>query len=64
MSVDGTARIQPDGSFYGSVAGESEVRLQPGCTLELIDPPESGVNWPGAGGTTVNLWIVDSYAID
>jgi len=34
MSVTGTVRLQPNGSFYGSVAGDVEVTLQPGSFLD------------------------------
>ena len=33
MSVDGIINFQPIGDFYGAVAGDIEVTLQPGCTL-------------------------------
>jgi len=40
MSIDGTVTLQPSGDFYGALAGDVEVTIQPNCTLE----------WGGAGG--------------
>jgi len=40
MSIDGTVQLQPSGDFYGALAGDVEVTIQPNCTLE----------WGGAGG--------------
>jgi hypothetical protein len=47
MSVEATTFIQPNGDFYGSVAGSVEVQLQPGSSLNY---PETGfgvLNFPG-----------------
>jgi len=45
MSVEGTTEMHPNGDFYGSVAGDTQVQLQPGCTLTRTDPP-SWLNFP------------------
>lgn len=60
MSVTGTTTLQPSGSFYGSIAGDADVTLQPGCYLEwnslggegdLSFPPDVGV----VGGSTEDM---------
>ena len=38
MSVDGTTSVQPNGDFYGSIAGNVEIELQPGTSINY---PES-----------------------
>jgi hypothetical protein len=52
MSVQGMVRFQPRGTFYGSLAGHAEVRLQPGCTLI----------WRPLGGTILNFPI-DQHSV-
>jgi Tfp pilus assembly protein PilX len=47
MSVSGETLVQPNGEFYGSIAGSVDVQLQPGSSLNY---PESGfgvLNFPG-----------------
>ena len=39
MSVSGTTSVQPNGDFYGSIAGSVEIELQPGTSINY---PESG----------------------
>ena len=39
MSVEGTTSVQPNGDFYGSIAGSVEIELQPGTSI----------NYPGGG---------------
>jgi len=39
MSVDGTTLVQPQGDFYGAIAGNVEIQLQPGTSINY---PESG----------------------
>jgi hypothetical protein len=39
MSVLGTTSVQPNGDFYGSIAGSVEIELQPGTSINY---PESG----------------------
>ena len=39
MSVIGTTSVQPNGDFYGSIAGSVEIELQPGTSINY---PESG----------------------
>ena len=49
MSTEGWLQMQPNGDFYGSVAGDVEVDLQPGAVLTWRPPP-AGLNFPD--GTT------------
>jgi len=39
MSVSGTTSVQPNGDFYGSIAGSVEIELMPGASI----------NYPGGG---------------
>ena len=45
MSVEGTIQFQPGNDFYGSLAGNVEVTLQPGCTLNTTEP-DDGLDYP------------------
>lgn len=50
MSLEGEVWFSPQGSFYGSLAGTTNVNLQPNSTLEWREPPD-GLNFPGADGS-------------
>lgn len=54
MSVEGEVWFSPQGSFYGSVAGVTNVDLQPGSTLEWRELP-GGLNAPGVPGSGRNV---------
>jgi len=45
LSVEGTTSVQPNGDFYGSIAGSVEIELQPGTSI----------NYPGSGGWSDDL---------
>ncbi|MDD4986000.1 MAG: hypothetical protein PHQ43_09465 [Dehalococcoidales bacterium] len=47
MSMAGDIQFQPGGDFYGSLAGDVSVELQPGCTLTWRQPLEGEVQFPG-----------------
>ena len=51
MSVTGMTYMQPNGDFYGTLAGSSEVQIQNGDAY-WTDPSdvEGGLNFPGGGG--------------
>ena len=50
MSVEGEALIQPLGDLYGSIAGDVNVELKPGNSLEWHDPGDAGfLNFPNEG---------------
>jgi len=49
MSVLGTTYMQPNGDFYGTLAGSSEVYIQNG-SVHWSEPGEGGINFPGEGG--------------
>jgi len=51
MSVECTVNVQPRGSFYGSIAGNANVHLQPDCFVNLVNTPEGGLNFPGSGSS-------------
>jgi hypothetical protein len=46
MSVNDTVILQPNGNFYGALAGNAEVDLQPGNTLYWTGYDEGEVNFP------------------
>ncbi|MFX1266090.1 MAG: hypothetical protein ACFFH0_11960 [Promethearchaeota archaeon] len=50
MSVDWETYMAPNGTFYGCLAGDAEVDLQPGCAIEWVPPPmgEEALNFPGS----------------
>jgi len=45
MSVEGTVTFQPQNDFYGSIAGNVNVDLQPNCTINTTDP-DDGLGYP------------------
>jgi len=49
MSLDGQVFFNPAGDFHGCLAGDTIVDLQPGCSLEHEDPPDT-LNFPGLNG--------------
>ena len=56
MSVEGTVTFQPSGDFYGAVVGNSEITLQPNCTLTWVDPGGSGdVDFPTGDKTVMEV---------
>ena len=40
MSVEGEVQFQPENDFYGSLAGNVTVNLQPNCTLNTTEPDD------------------------
>jgi len=62
MSVLGTTSVQPNGDFYGSIAGSVEIELMPGTSI----------NYPGGGwyddlnfliGVKKLVYIIDSWEV-
>jgi len=51
MSITGTVCFKPSGDFTGCVAGNTEVQLQPGGTINWISPEGKGINFPMGGGS-------------
>lgn len=51
MSIMGTTTLQPSGDFYGALAGNVDVTIQPNCTLELGGGGggDAGLTLPAAG---------------
>jgi len=51
MSINGTTTLQPGGDFYGALAGNVDVTIQPNCILELGGGGggDSGLTLPTAG---------------
>jgi len=46
LSVDGSVNFKPSGTFYGSVAGNEMVNLQPNCGLGWLPWQGSNLNFP------------------
>ena len=42
MSVEGTTTLNPGSTYYGSIAGNAEINLQPGITITWINPADVG----------------------
>ncbi len=59
MAIEGTVTLQPGGDFYGSVAGNADVTLQPGNTLIWTASGGRG-NFPTEG---MGITKVLSYTI-
>ncbi len=61
MSIDGQTWVLPTGDYYGCVIGNSNVDLQPGYSLNYVDPEGYGLIFPqgqgsaGDAGTTVTI---------
>jgi len=60
MSVEGTVSLYPGGDFYGAIAGDADVNLQPGNTLTLTAVGEGDINFPTEG---MGVMKVYSYTI-
>jgi hypothetical protein len=45
MSIEGAIQFQPNNDFYGSVAGEVDITLQPGAGLYWTEP-DDGLDYP------------------
>ncbi|MFC1875300.1 hypothetical protein ACFLY3_04055 [Chloroflexota bacterium] len=68
MSLQGVVTLQPGGDFYGSIAGDSEVNLQPGTSLIWTDPDDidGNLNFPGGDDDPNNSdldWGILSWKI-
>jgi len=64
MSLNGTVSFNPNGDFYGSIAGDVEVNLQPGSTLTWSIPPYEDLNFPtedyvGKTLLKIIIWDID-----
>ena len=46
MSIEGTVQLQPLGDFYGAVAGNAEVNLQPNNVLVWTSYEGKGIDFP------------------
>jgi Tfp pilus assembly protein PilX len=58
MSLTGTVTLKPGTSFFGSVAGNCEVELMPGTTLNWVAPAD-GLNFPaGSGELNIITWQI------
>jgi Flp pilus assembly pilin Flp len=68
MSITGQTYFHPSGDFTGCVAGNMEVQLQPGCTINWIDPEGKDLDFPmGADGgdelPPISVMNIESWEI-
>lgn len=59
LSVEGTANFQPGGDFYGSLAGDVMVNLQPGCSIVDTRPSGEGVNFSAGDQARLEILTYD-----
>ena len=64
MSLEGEIDMNPNGDFYGSLAGNTGVNLQPGSTITWREPPDD-LNLPGQAGNPnvieeISTWKISS----
>ncbi len=59
LSIEGTANFQPGGDFYGSLAGDVMVNLQPNCTLVYTNPSDEGVNFSAGDQARLEILTYD-----
>ena len=64
LSVEGQTWMHPNGDFYGTLAGNSEVLVQNG-EAHWTDPDdvEGGINFPGSSGGEM-IWGIHSWGIN
>lgn len=63
MSITSYVTLKPLGNFVGSVAGETEVTLQPQCRLTWVEPPPN-LNYPQPDQQDRNvLGAIDTWEI-
>ncbi len=55
LSIEGTVNFQPGGDFYGSLAGDVMVNLQPNCTLVYTNPSDEGVNFSAGDQAKIEI---------
>lgn len=60
MSVSGQVNLQPGGNFVGAVAGDTNVNLQPNCTLIWQNPGVGNLDLPGLYNTVseIKTWNI------
>jgi len=62
MSVEGWTQLNPGNDYYGSVAGNTEITLQPGTHIEWVDPGSVGYELPqgeSGGQPTIGILTYD-----
>ena len=61
MSVEGTVQFNPGSDFYGSIAGNIEVTLQPGVDLTWEDPSGEDLDFPtgSVDMLDINTWEIN-----
>ena len=64
LSITGQTYFHPSGDFTGCVAGNTEVQLQPGCTINWISPEGKGLDVPMGVGDDGKLPPVTGVSIE
>jgi hypothetical protein len=64
FSVDGTTSVQPNGDFYGSIAGSVEIELQPGTSINYPETEAwvDGINF--LVGVKKLAYSIDSWEVN
>lgn len=65
MSVKCTTNLQPNGSLFGAIVGNTTVNLQPGCFINLVGLPEGGLDFPSmsSGYDLAGSQRIQSYRV-
>lgn len=67
-SIDGEVIFNPQGDFYGAIAGEEVVNLQPNVDLEWVPWPDADgdgipdINFPGGEGGGGMIWGIHTWS--
>ncbi len=60
ISIEGTTWFNPNGEFYGSVAGDTEVQLQSNTSITWTDPSGVDLNFPTSSSTfEIETWQIE-----
>jgi Tfp pilus assembly protein PilX len=64
MSLEGEVQFNPGTDFTGCVAGNVDVQLQPGNTINWVSPEGKGLNFPMGGSDDDELPPIDIMNIE
>jgi len=64
MSIEGFTDMHPNGDFNGSVVGNTDVELYPGCTLTWLAPNPGELNFPMYNAAEINTYNIYYYVPD
>jgi hypothetical protein len=61
MSIEGWTDLHPNGDFNGSVVGNTNVELYPGCTLTYMAPDTGELNFPIYNTAKISTYNIYNY---